>query len=176
MSPELNIPALVPEAFTAWLMLSSLTQVIPVPGRTVVAAGTNVLFRMWMILAVTSGVWTGAGVSTTVVSVTGEVTFASIVAFTSAVGSGVAFSVAISVGIAVVSTGTATVVATVVVVVDGAGCVQPVATRKKITKMHNPHILFMKNRFLLLVIKFIELVAPELSLGLTKTGGWQKHP
>jgi hypothetical protein len=142
--------------------------VIPVPGRTVVTGGTKLLFRIWITFALTRGVWIGDGVGGTVVStevrvglMVTVVTFA--VAVSSTVKIGVGLPVIVSEGFAIV----ASVVGAGVVTVEGADCVHPVTTKKRITKIHSPSIFFMKNRFQLLVIKFIELIALALSLSLT---------
>jgi hypothetical protein len=114
-----------------------LTQVIPVPGRTVSSDGTNVLFLIWMIVTFVEAVEVGRGVAAVVtLLVTGGATVVDTVVGT-VVGRGVLSVVVTSV--------TATVVARVVAVALGVGCcVHPVATARRITRMNKPREVFMK--------------------------------
>jgi hypothetical protein len=115
-----------------------LIQVIPVPGRTVSSAGTNVLFLIWMIVIFVEAVVVGRGVATVVtLLVTAGVAVVDTIAGT-VVGSGVLTVVGTSV--------TETGVARVVAVALGFACcvVQPLAATRSITRMNKPIEVFMK--------------------------------
>jgi hypothetical protein len=115
-----------------------LIQVIPVPGRTVSSAGTNVLFLIWMVVTFVEAVIVGWRVVTVIIVVVAvDAAVVDTVAVT-VVGRGV-FTVA---GISVA----AIVVVSVVTVALGFACcvVHPLAATSTITSMNKPIYVFMK--------------------------------
>jgi hypothetical protein len=118
-----------PLIFNEWTVPSSFIHVIPVPGRTVRAWGTNALFFIWMTVT------TLADGDSVLFAVGGSIT-------TTVVGTDVGTRVNSAVGTVVI-----TVVADVVVTGSGTACwVHPMNATKAIIRINKPMNFFMESK------------------------------
>ena len=175
----MNIPALAPVDLTECVTLSLLIQLTPIPGRRVVAEGTNDPFVMWNTFAVTSFVTAGCTVVSAIVTldtsavVGGCVTLATIVI--SAVGATVVISVVVSVVITVAAAVVSTVVGAVVAGAEAGVWVHPVARTSTITRISNPKYFFMERIYSRPVIKYIESDATCFSVRSNIIGNFYRN-
>ena len=115
-----------------------MIQVMPVPGRTVNSAGTNVLFLIWIVVTFVEAVIVGWGIAPVVtLVVTGGAAVVKTIA-----GMVVGKGVVTIVGTCVTESGVAMVVA----VSMGVACceVHPLAAARSTTRMNKPICVFMK--------------------------------